>query len=136
MSLTVHFVVAHPLLIAATTQLSFERRKQMKLVQIGSVAGLMALVGCAHGTMRGSVAMKASEDEAHVCLGDNEVKTGDTVSFFKSVCARSGKGESGGNCRKEKLGEGIIERTLNHHYSVAKVNPGVTFEEGTIVEKN
>jgi hypothetical protein len=32
-----------------------------------------------HQFMRGSVAMKATGREAHVCLGDDEVKVGDHV---------------------------------------------------------
>ncbi len=109
----------------------------MNLSQWIAVASLLALTGCAHGTMRGSVAMKVSDDEAHVCLGDDEVKTGDKVTFFKNVCTGAGTGKRDliRECRKEKLGEGEIVRVLNHHYSVAKVNPGVAFEEGTIVER-
>jgi hypothetical protein len=94
--------------------------------------------GCAHALMRGSVAMKSNDNEAHVCLGDNEVKAGDKVVLFKNVCAAArGGGKSGpnGTCEKVKLGEGTVERTLNEHYSVVKVNPGVPFEEGTVVEK-
>lgn len=112
----------------------------MKLFQMVGVVGMVALAGCAHGTMRGSVAMKASDDEAHVCLGENEVKAGDKITFFKNVCsgARAGAkaGPNGGECTKVKLGYGEIVRTLNQHYSVAKVDPGIDFQEGTIVEKN
>jgi hypothetical protein len=96
-----------------------------------------AFAGCAHNAMRGSVAMKTSEDEAHVCLGDNEVKAGDKVSLFKNVC--TGKGgkatEGGGVCEKKYLGDGEITQLLNQHYSVMKVAKGVTFDEGTIVER-
>jgi hypothetical protein len=81
--------------------------------------------------MRGSVAMKISETEAHVGLGDQEVKVGDKIILFKHSCIGGSSG-----CRRVKVGEGEIIRTLNHHYSVARINPGVSFEEGTIVEKN
>ena len=95
-----------------------------------------AFAGCAHNAMRGSVAMKTSEDEAHVCLGDNEVKAGDKVSLFKNVCTAKGKATEGnGACEKRFLGEGEITQLLNQHYSVMKVAKGVTFDEGTIVEK-
>jgi len=113
----------------------------MKAVKVISVVALLALVGCAHGTMRGSVAMKASDDEAHVCMGDNEVKAGDKVALYKNVCTGGkGRGRAGdagdfGGCKKVALGDGVVERTLNEHYSVVKVSPGVQFEEGTIVEK-
>jgi hypothetical protein len=116
-----------------------EEKNHMKLFQLAGMIGLIALTGCAHSTMRGSVAMKASDDEAHVCLGDDEVKVGDKLTFFKNVCAsprsKASLGESGG-CTKERLGEGEIVRLLNRHYSIARVNQGVPFEEGTIVEKN
>jgi hypothetical protein len=79
---------------------------------LSMVIGLIG-VGYAHGLMRGSVAMKFNDHEAHVCLGDTEVKAGDKV----------------------KIGEGTILQTLNEHYSVMKVDPQVAFEEGTIVEK-
>ena len=85
--------------------------------------------------------MKGSDQEAHVCLGDGEVKAGDKVALFKNVCTGGSGGParvgetSGGGCTKVKLGEGVVERTLNEHYSVVKVDSGVPFEEGTIVEK-
>lgn len=94
------------------------------------------LLGCAHGTMRGTVAMKVSDQEAHVCLGDNAVKAGDKVALFRNDCVGRGQREgSAGSCRLVKIGEGQVERTLNEHYSVVRVGPGVTFGEGTLVEK-
>lgn len=88
--------------------------------------------------MRGSVAMKVNDAEAHVCLGDNEVMAGDKVALYKNDCRSAlvgAKAAPGGACEKVKLGEGVVSRTLNTHYSVVKVTPGVQFEEGTIVEK-
>ena len=81
--------------------------------------------------------MKASEDEAHVCLGNNEVKTGDKVNLFKNICTSKGRAADGGGagCEKRFLGEGEVSQILNQHYSVVKVAKGVPFEEGTIVEK-
>jgi hypothetical protein len=109
---------------------------------VATVFSISMLAGCAHSTMRGSVAMKGNDEEAHVCLGDKEVKAGDRIALFKNVCTggkggggRSGEGGGSGACKKVKLGEGTVERTLNEHYSVVKVDPGVQFEEGSIVEK-
>lgn len=112
----------------------------MKFKYILTLFVAVTMTGCGHAMMRGSVAMKASAEEAHVCMGDKDVKAGDKVALFKNVCTgpkggtRSGLGDSGG-CQKVKIGEGSVERILNEHYSVVKVNPGVQFEEGTIVEK-
>lgn len=95
--------------------------------------------GCAHGTMRGSVAMKGEDGEAHVCMGDKEVKAGDKVTLYKNVCTPLTTAQRFGNlvggCKKVRLGEGVVERALNEHYSIVKVDPGVAFEEGAIVEK-
>ncbi len=128
-----------PLVMELTRSASSAGMKQGKTMKIKYVLTLLvitALSGCAHSTMRGSVAMKASNEEAHVCMGDNEVKAGDKVTLFRNQCSQSGgKVGAADPCHKVKVGEGTVERTLNEHYSVVKVNPGVQFEEGTIVEK-
>ncbi|MGK5087356.1 hypothetical protein WDW86_07340 [Bdellovibrionota bacterium FG-2] len=105
--------------------------------KILALSGVLFLIGCAHSTMRGTVAMKVSDREAHVCLGDNEVKAGDKVALFSSEC-KAGTGKQNADqagCKKVKLGEGQVVRVLNEHYSLIEVNPGVLFNEGTIVEK-
>lgn len=102
----------------------------------------MFLTGCGHTMMRGTVAMKAGKDEAHVCLGDNAVKGGDKVAFFKNSCKSIGGGgsERGGGgreieCNLLKIGEGTVSKTLNSHYSLVKTDGSFSFEEGTMVEK-
>ncbi len=83
--------------------------------------------------------MKTSADEAHVCLGQGEVKTGDRVNIFKNVC--TGRGTSvrisgtAGSCEMKELGMGTVKDIINDHYSVVKFDPGVIFEEGTLVER-
>lgn len=107
-------------------------------MKIGTLITLILVSsGCAHQQMRGSVVMKISDDEAHVCLGDHEVFAGDRVVLFKNVCSKGGKArDSSAGCEKVKLGNGIVARVLNEHYSVIKVDEGVEFEEGAIVEKS
>lgn len=101
----------------------------------------LALGGCAHSLMRGTVAMKVSDTDAHVCLGNNEVKVGDRVTLFRNDCpskgggGRNGGGGGGGLCKKIKVGEGQVTQLLNEHYSAVRFEPGVQFEEGTIVER-
>ena len=113
----------------------------MKALILPLILSLSALAGCAHSTMRGTVAMKVSDEEAHVCMGEGEVKPGDSVALFENVCtgpkggARSGEGANAGGCTKKRTGEGRIERVLNEHYSVMKASPGSVFREGTVVEK-
>lgn len=104
-----------------------------------AVTALM-LTGCAHGLMRGSVAMKVSDTEAHVCMDKTEAKVGDRVTLFKNACTGSSGGIRTGlgaprSCEKVQLGQGTVTEILNNHYSVVKFDAGVPFEEGTFVEK-
>ena len=97
------------------------------------VAGLS---GCAHNVMRGSVAMKTSENEAHVCLGKGEVKAGDRVTLYQNVCDKGGRASGGGgSCEKKEAGMGSVLEVLNEHYSVVRFDQGVRFAEGSFVEK-
>jgi hypothetical protein len=110
----------------------------MKTINCFLVIGALALSGCAHNLMRGSVVMKVDEDEGYVCLGENEVKEGDRVALFKSECIPAGTSRNstpyGAPCKKIKIGEGELTKLLNEHYSVIKTAPNVALEEGTIVE--
>lgn len=99
----------------------------------------LTLAGCSHSMMRGSVAMKTHDQEAHVCLGNKEVKVGDRVNAFSNVCPSKGGGrvvDRGTEiCEKRPLGAGMITELLNEHYSVVRFDEGVKFAEGTLVEK-
>jgi hypothetical protein len=89
--------------------------------------------------MRGSVAMKVSDTEAHVCLGDQEVKVGDKVTAYQNVCSKiansSTRSENAVQCKKTKIGYGEVTGLINNHYSLVKFEDNVKFNEGTIVEK-
>jgi hypothetical protein len=116
-------------------------REIMKLRSVLLVAVAVAVLSsCArHQMMRGSVAMKVSPQEAHVCLGKNEVKVGDRVVAFRNECKpKPGleASERGGViCGLQRLGGGTVVSLLNDHYSTVKFDKGVKFEEGTVVEK-
>lgn len=92
------------------------------------------IVGCAHQLMRGTVAMRISDEEAHICLGEGEVKPGDKVAIWKNNCNRTTTGKAS-FCRLERVGEGEVTKILNEHYSVMRVPAGTTFDEGTFVQK-
>lgn len=113
----------------------------MKLLIITIVLGALSLLSsCStHSTMRGSVAMKISENEAHVCLGNNEVKVGDKVHVYKNNCTKGFSSETSKAqtiCKKELIGHGEVTSLINEHYSVVKFDDGVNFIEGTIIEKH
>ena len=105
------------------------------LILLVMIAGFS---GCAHNVMRGSVAMKISDNEAHVCLGKGEVAVGDRVTLFRNACvgAAGTSGDRGGaSCEKKEVGMGSVQRILNQHYSVVKFDQDVQFDEGSFVEK-
>ncbi len=108
-----------------------------KLDTLVLLAVALGIVGCSHSSMRGTVAMKVSDREGHVCLGDGEVKPGTPVAFYESVCKERGASRleySSLICKKVKVGEGEITQTLNEHYSVVRADPGVLLRENLIVE--
>jgi hypothetical protein len=110
-----------------------------KNLVLALVLGL-GLSACAHHEMmRGSVAMKVSDRDAHVCLGENEVKVGDHVNAYKNECKptafTSGRGAGRVTCKLTKIGSGKVVEVLNEHYSTVEFDPGVSFEEGTVVQK-
>jgi hypothetical protein len=114
------------------------RGASMKFFNSLILISASTLVGCSHGMMRGSVAMKTGENEAHVCLGDKEVKVGDRLSAYVNHCTgKVGGPVTGGaqSCEKKLIGEGTVTELLNQHYSVVKFDEGVKFAEGTLVEK-
>lgn len=115
----------------------------MKVNTSFACIGIFTLVGCAHSSMsgmRGTVALKANEKEAYVCLGDKEVEVGQKVRFFKNECnqntSRPGTSAPASSflCTKVKIGEGHVTKLVNEHYSIVEPDGVVKFEEGTIVE--
>lgn len=88
--------------------------------------------------MRGTIAMVVNKETAHICLGDNEVKPGDSVTFFVNNCDRNEPGFEGlrALCRLEELGKGIVSKNLNSHYSEVKTNGKFSLRKGTLVQKN
>lgn len=105
------------------------------------LAAAVALVsaGCAtgHGTMRGSVVMRVNPTDAHVCMGDDEVRVGDKVTLIHHVCAPTSDKSAAQTerCKRTVLGTGEVVEVLNRHYSVVRFAQGVAFAEGDTIEK-
>ena len=140
MALTLLYRENNPCLCVRQRREHINWKDYMNIRILVLVLSAVALTGCAHGMMRGGVAMKTSENEAHVCLGDNEVKVGDAVTAYMNNCpvrggARARDGGGSGICEKQRLGKGTVTALLNRHYSVVQFEPGVKFDEGTFVEK-
>ena len=89
------------------------------------------LAGCGHTMMRGTVVMKTSGTEAHVCLGADEVRVGDRVHLMRKDCSKASKPVQ---CGQVAVTDGEVERILNDHYSVVRFPAGTAFAEGDRIE--
>ena len=97
------------------------------------------LTACASTNDRGTVAMKLKDGTAHVCLGNNDVKVGDSVMFYNNVCTGIITGGREGSynrtCDLEEVGKGNVTRLLNKHYSVISTDQSFDITEGMLVQK-
>lgn len=91
----------------------------------------LAACGTGHAAMRGSVVMKVSETDAHVCLEPGQTQVGDHVQMFRNVCTSTGKRTT---CEKVPVAEGVVTALLNDHYSTVRFPAGTSFAEGYTVE--
>ena len=108
----------------------------MKTILITLAIGFL-LTSCAHNFMRGTVAMKADEYTAHICLGKNDVKVGDKLDFYTNKCRGVAGRKSGdsGHCIMKILGPGTVTKLLNDHCSEVQTDGSFRFREGTLVQK-
>jgi len=107
----------------------------MRLVGL-ILSGVLFVAGCGHAAMRGSVVMKVSETQAHVCMGDKEVAVGDQVQLVRNDCAATGgKVSVSERCKRVVVGQGQVTQVLNEHYSIVDFPSGMQFKEGDSVEK-
>ena len=64
---------------------------------------------------------------------------GDKVALFRHDCKQRAANPKDGAeksvCTQTQIGTGEVLRTIDEHYSIIKVAPGVEFKEGTVVEK-
>jgi hypothetical protein len=113
-------------------------REESAVKRILIATAVAWLGGCAaHTSMRGSVVMKVSDTDAHVCLGDREVNVGEPVRLYRNVCTDKAQAKEAGlpaHCRKEAIAKGEVTQLLNEHYSVVRFPAGTAFSEGDTVE--
>lgn len=117
----------------------------MKTRRIWLVAVAPVVLGaCAtmsgHGHTRGTVVLSDDGKEAHVCLGEKEVKVGDKVDVFEAVCKkeqvaliRSPRYQT--KCERVARGQAEVVEVSDEHYSKVKAFGDLSLEEGQIVEK-
>lgn len=112
----------------------------LRIVAIVSLPAALTLApGCASQIQRGSVVMKIDDETAHASFGNKDVGVGDRLVVYDNRCRPKGGTSKTThfppNCRLVRVGEARVVETLNDHYSVIELEPGVTAKEGQIVEK-
>lgn len=106
----------------------------MKIFFASALFAVMSLAGCAHTLEHGTVAMRISDQEAHVALSPADVKPGDHVAFVKDTCLGRKVGPND-PCHETKVAEGVVTSNLNEKYAAVRVKPGGNYEEGERVVK-
>ena len=97
------------------------------------ISSIVLVSACAtgHTAMRGSVVMKVTDTDAHVCLAEGEAHVGDHVRLYKHICNSSGKRTT---CEKVAVADGEVTGLISEHYSTVRFPAGTTFAEGYTVE--
>lgn len=113
-------------------------RAFIAIISLSLVVSACASTGLTRPPNRAAVVMKISNTEGYICMGVGEVWTGDRVALYRNKCVvptSRNKLPPQPACQRVKLGEGRVVDTLNEHYSVVRVDPGIEFDEGATVEK-
>lgn len=96
---------------------------------IGGTCAILILTGCTAQHSRGTVAMKITDTQAHVCVGNEFVHTGTSLEVLRNVC--DGPKQT---CKLTHVGQGTVTEVLNEHYSVAEFPAAIKVREGDLIE--
>ena len=110
-------------------------RKFSVLVLAGFALGLG---GCAHShKVQGHEAKSEIPEGFRVAIGSKEVKDGDRVRVFRSVCKQVTilRGASVNKCKDEKVGEALVLKVLDHDAAIVQPDEGVVMDTSMQVEK-
>ena len=99
------------------------------------------LFSCAskHGSMRGTVALKISDENGVVCNEPDQIKVGDRYSIYNNECTKEKMDDEWARttkvfCKLKKTGEVEITKLLNDHYAEFKTLSSIKFNEGSIIK--
>jgi hypothetical protein len=103
---------------------------------------LSTLAACAtgHSAMSGSVIMKVSDTEAHVCLFDHDAPVGSRVQLYRHQCKTQYANPAAPNgrtpyaCEKQAVAIGTISQKMGGHYAMVTFPQGTQYQEGYTVE--
>lgn len=101
---------------------------------LGSLLFVVGCVSTPKNTCR--AAISHSPTEYDVCIGEMQARPGDRVVFFKDHCpSSSGRSSSSKKCHKEKVGEGVVLKTLDEHLSRVQLDTAFEINESMAIEK-
>jgi hypothetical protein len=95
------------------------------------------LAACAtgHEAMNGTVVMKVSETEAHVCIFGKDAPVGAQVQLFRHNCEmKGGATPNRYECTKQQVAIGKIATKMGGHYALVTFPQGTKIEDGYTVE--
>jgi hypothetical protein len=103
---------------------------------------LATLSACAtgHSAMSGSVIMKVSDTQAHVCLFEHDAAIGAKVQLYRHSCvgqyATPGVSHSRQpyTCQKQAVAIGTVAQKMGDHYALVTFPEGTKYEEGYTIE--
>jgi hypothetical protein len=102
----------------------------------------VAACATGHQAMSGSVIMKASDTEAHVCLFEEEITVGARVQLYRHSCTsqygKLGTPSSSRTpyvCEKQAVAIGTISQKMGGHYAMVTFPQGTQYQEGYTVER-
>jgi hypothetical protein len=91
---------------------------------LGACGGHMAMY-------RGSVVTRPSDTQVQVCMGKNEVTTGDQVILYHNICSV----DPWAACRRAEPIEGRVTKVFDEHYAMVEVPAGTSLVPGDIAVK-
>jgi hypothetical protein len=96
---------------------------------VGGACAALLLTACAAQHSRGTVAMKITDTQAHVCVGKESVTPGTRLEVLRNVCEGPKQ-----TCKLTHVGQGSVTDVLNEHYSVAEFPAAIRVREGDLIE--
>lgn len=114
-------------------------KKNMKPLVIGAaLLGFGLMSGCAHvHKVDGQKEKTELPAGFQVGIGGKEVKEGDHVTVYKSVCKKVQKVRGGDytTCNDQIAGKAVVLKVLDHDSAIVAPKDGIVIDTGMTVEK-
>lgn len=102
------------------------------------MTGAYMASGCAHNHyVQGPEEKSEIPEGVRVAIGSTEVKEGEKVDVFRSVCKKVYRGRRGArtSCLDDKVGEARVLKVLDHDTAIVEPEQGLTMDTSMKVER-